>query len=511
MGIFTDINNRLGNSNYLATREVTERWEWVEYYAGLREGREEYVRNEAIKRGMGGTSRDTYVAQPVPFALSQASSNLLFSETPTIKAGNEEDQARLDQIIKVNKLYSQCRAAAITSSSEGGVYLKLSIDPSTSRGKRAPLLQFISELKVAPTFKAQELVSASVISSWEENRTVYRLLEEHEPGIIYYKLFRGTRTDLGTEIPLTSQEATADIDPETETGIDELLITYIPNALTLNSPFGRSDYANGIDTLFYQFNDATSIAHRATQSGVPLTFMPRELLDENQNLNHEKTIVAVNKLADTLGEGDIGKMIETVQHDAQQGKFMEYAKEVLDLLLIFSGISPQSMGRSVDGGASSGTALKLKMSASLATAASKAAYYEDGLGEMLRLAAILDTQTVGDKPGVQWTEPDAEVSVKLSDGLPDDETEAAAIIQTLRNAGAMSLREAVRRANPEATEQQIEEEVAAIRADTQQDTEAIAGVLPTFTPEDLVGNLGEAAEAAAQAIGGTTGAGPLTS
>ena len=498
MPIFEDINKKLGRNNWPPTQEIADRWEWVAYWAGLRDGKEEYVRNEAIKRNMGGRNRDAYVAMPVPYALSKASSNLLFGEAPKIVAANQEDQQRLDLIVHKNKLIAQCRAAAVTSSSEGGVYLKLSVDPSTPVGRQVPRLQFLQEARVIPQFVANELIQATIITSWSEGngRRVYRLLENHQPGIISYKLYLGSNTDIGSEIGLNSYDKTVNLDPEIETGIDELLVSYIPNSLSVNSPFGVSDYANGIDNLFYQFNDATSIAHRATQAGVPLTMMPRDILDENQNLNHEKTIIAVNKLADTLGEGDLSKMIQTVQHNAQQDKFMSYANEVLDLLLLFSGLSGASFGREDVGNASSGTALKLKMASTLATAASKASFYEDSLSEMLRLAALLDSETVGDgnmiKEGYNWVEADGMISVRLADGLPEDENETSAIIQKLRSAGVISIKEAIRKANPEWTEEQVDQELEDIQGDIGTETAAIGNALaPTQTGVDLVGNLND--------------------
>ena len=496
MAIFSDINNRLGKNTWPPTQEIADRWEWVAYYAGLRDGKEEYVRNEAIKRNMGGRNRDAYLAMPVPYTLSRASSNLLFGEAPKIVAANEEDQPRLDLIVQKNKLIAQCRAAAVTSSSEGGVYLKLSVDPSTPVGRQVPRLQFLQESRVIPHFVANELVEAVLITVWSEGngRRVYRLLESHQPGLISYRLFNGSNTDLGTEVGLNTYAKTADLDQVVETGIDELLVSYIPNALSVNSPYGVSDYANGIDSLFYQFNDTISIAHRATQAGVPLTMIPRDILDENQNLNHEKTIIAVNKLADTLGEGDLSKMIQTVQHNAQQDKFMNYANEVLDLVLLFSGLSPASFGREDVGNAASGTALKLKMASTLATAASKAAFYEDSLSEMLRLAALLDTEAVGEgdmiKPAGEWVEPDGAISVKLADGLPEDENEKSAIVQKLRSAGVISIRESIRKSNPEWTEEQVDQEIENIREDTASDTQAIGNALAPVPPAaDLVGDL----------------------
>lgn len=500
MGFFADLNSRFGNNTWPPTREISDRWEWVEYWAGLRDGKEEFVRNEAFKRGLGGKFREAYIAQPVPRAISQASANLLFGEDPEIRvaSGDAGDQQRLNEIVSQNKLLAQCRAAAVTTSSEGGVYVKVSVDPGTPRGKRVPLIQFIGERRVLPQFEAfSELTAASIISSWEEGNRIFRLFETHTPGMISNELYCGSGSSLGQQIDLAANQYTVGLDPEIETGVPDLLVAYIPNSLNTDSPYGVSDYGNGVDDLFFAFNDSTSIAHRATQSGVPLTILPRELLDENQNLSHEQSIIAVNKLADTLGEGDIKSLVSTVQHNAQQDKFMAYAQELLDLILIFSGISPQSIGRNVDGGAYSGIAIKLKMASTLSTAAGKAAFFEDALSEMLRLAAVLDEDTIGDgsevKPGYSWSA-DPNITVRLRDGLPDDEMELAQIVQTLRSAGSISVEQAVRRANPHFSEEQVQAEIDAIKQDAAAETQAIASGLPSISAADLTGNLNAPAD-----------------
>jgi hypothetical protein len=495
MGILTGINNSMGKNTYPPSREIGDHWEWMEYFDGLLRGKHEYVRAEAYKRDMGGSSRAPYVAQPVPFALAQASSNLLFGETPSVVAGDPEDQTNIERIIRDNRLWASSRAGAITTSALGEVFIKVCSDPSTPKGKRSPLIQFIDPRRVIPEFSdTGELLAATIVTTWEESRRTYRLYEVHEPGFVWYELYAGNNTVLGNQVPLDTHDSTLDLNEDAApTGMTDLAVIHVPNALMTDSPYGISDYANGIDNLFYAFNDATSIAHRATQAGVPFTVMPRELLDDNQNLNHEKTIIAVNQLADTLGEGSISSMIETVQHQANQDKFMAYANEVLDLLLMFSGMNPQSFGRNNDGGAQSGTALKLKMSATLATAAAKGSFFEEGLSEALRLAAQLDSVEVDDGQNVklaqEWADVESAPTVKLQDGLPDDESQTATIIQALKNAGAISIDQAVRRANPTWTDEQVSDELDRIVAEGDAEIASISSVLPTVQTDQILSNL----------------------
>lgn len=487
MGLFINMNNKFGKNNFPASNEVLNNWEWIAYWRGLLNGSDEYVRNEAIKRNMGGNSKESYIAQPIPYTISRASSNLLFSESPDVKLANDNDNENLERIIRENKLWTQCRAAALTCSALGGVYCKVTVDPSTPRGRRTPLIQFIDPDLVQPEFSSSsELIKADiVIEEWEEGNSgrIYRLVESNEINIISLSLYAGTSNAIGNKVPLGSHEKTRDLKEVKTNNLDELAVVYIANSLNTGNHFGVSDYAHGVDNLFYAFNDATTIAHKATQAGVPYTVIPKEFADENNNLSHEKTIITVNKLSDTLGDGDFSKMIETIQHNAQQDKFMAYANEILDQILMSVGLSPQSVGRSVDGGATSGTALKLKMITSLQTAAGKAAYFEDGLNYILRIAAKLDAEEYGYdnfiKKAENWEDSEAAVSVKLKDGLPDDEIANASIVQTLKAAGVISMKEAIKKVNPTFTDDQVNQEMKEIQEEADAETVSIANALPS--------------------------------
>ena len=64
-----------------------------------------------------------------------------------------------------------------------------------------------------------------------------------------------------------------------------------------------------------------------------------------------------------------------------------------------------------------------------------------------------------------WTSPDLEPTVDRRAGLPTDDLEEAQRHQALLAAGAESTRNAVRELHPDWTDDQVDEEVAAIKAE----------------------------------------------
>lgn len=499
MALLTTINDKMGKNNWPPRKDVKANWEQVEYWDALRSGNIQYLKPEALRRGLGGDPAEPYNPMPVPFALAKASSNLLFGEDPIVTAGDPDDQERLETIIEENNLWSGCRAAAITAASCGAVYIKVALDPTTPTGQEVPLVQFISPLRVIPKFAPNgELLEATVITEWDDDKkNVYRLLEWITPDFTQYSLYKGTNTSLGAKQELSQNENTKGLKEEISNPLGKLPIYYWVNARATDSPYGISDYDNGLDTLFYQFNDATATGHQAMQASVPRTAVPQQFLDENNNLRHDKTIISVNELADTLGEGDLNNLFATIQHDAQTDKFINYANEVLDWIAIFIGINPQQLGRPTDGAAASGIALRIKLSSTLANAASKSALAEPILAKALQMLAQLDelesTVEVNGKKytkqAQKWVDATAKISVELKDGLPDDEAEIAGIIQTLRSSGVMSVKQGLVRSNPNLNDEQIDELLAEIESDKTTEIGAIGNALPTPSAVDLVGDI----------------------
>lgn len=423
----------------------------------------------ASAQGMGGGS-NSYIVTPWARRLSLTAAHLILGEPARILAADENDQARVQELIALNDFNARARAAAYIASSEGGVYGKVSSAPSTPKSRKGPTIQFVSERRVIPTFaNVDELVAATIVHEWKEKEhssTIYRLLEIHEPGVIKYELYQGSNSELGTKLALAASDRTAALPDEQATGIDDaLLVTYIPNDRTVDSPFGVSDY-RGLETLFLALNETATSAEDQQRLLRKRLIMDESLQTKGEFVDEE--IVWVNQRHTQDGSSPI---LQPTPGDWKAGEHVAWQNSLLDLTLTLAGISPQSLGRDLDGGSASGVALKLKMAHTNSVMEAKASYFEAGIAEMFALAARLDSITIGNgenvKPAYPWTNVEGPFSVELSDGAFVDETETADVVTKSVAAGVMSRREAIKRLNPEWEDDQVAEEEARLDAEAQ--------------------------------------------
>ena len=490
----TYINNQLlGKNTWLqwAPAEIVDRWEWADHYSALASDNKEYWRQRAD--GIGG-STPTYLTVPLANRIGKTSANLLFGENPTIALTDEADNARLAEIIKLNRLHSKLKRAAEGSSIVGGIYGLSYIDTRTPRGKKTSLLRFVPERRVVPQFaNDDELITLTLVTEFADNKIggsseVWRLLERHEPGLIINELYHGTRTELGKQVDLSALKQTEGLVPQLSTGLVDLDAVYIPNHLGANSHFGQSDL-HGIEDLLLAVNETLTVAQDDVRAGAATIFARRDLLNESGNLAEGTRVVPVE-----LEEGgdDEKPMLETVQPQVRAEQFQNWQNFLIDLTLMASGYAPQSLGRNVEGGAESGTARRLMMHHTLIEMAGKAKLWEDGLSHLLDVARQLDAQNYEGKPAVSWNDLEAPISIELADGMPEDIREMATAVRDLRGAGAMSVEEAVRYVMRGRSEEDIQAEIDRLNGETtavvDRAAQAAADTAPTV--QNILDNLG---------------------
>jgi hypothetical protein len=459
------VNNQLLGRNTWhswAPPGVVARWEFAEHYERLASDDKAYWRERA--EGIGG-STPQYLTIPIAQRICRTSANLLFGESPRITVESEEDQARLQELVELNRLYSKLKRAAEGASCVGGIYGLAYVDTRTPRGQKGALIRFISERRAVPVFaNDDELVQVTFVSEFSEEGSaisseVWRLLERHEPGRIVSELYRGTRTELGKQVSLDSIPQTAGLAPELSTGLEGLDTVYIPNHLGANSPLGISDLS-GIEDLLLATNEALTMAQDDARASAATIFARQDLLTEGGNLAEGTRVVPV-----TLEEGgdDDKPLLEVIQPQVRAETFAKYQDFLIDLTLQAAGFAPQSLGRNVSGGAESGTARRLMMHHTLVEHAGKAMLWEDSLRHLLDAARRLDSLSYQGKPAASWSDLEAPITVSLADGMPEDLREIATSVRDLRSAGAISIDEAVRRVMGDSEEDAIQAEIDRIK------------------------------------------------
>lgn len=460
MGIMTQLATRLGVTQTWPPAGQREIWEEVELFQALRLSDETRIRMEA---SIGWWK--PYVLSPVPRMVSRASANLLFGEAATFSAENENDQDNLDRIIIENGLHSEAHRAAVISSSEGEVWGRIVVAPDVLD---VPIIEFVSRRNVIPHFAGRFVQGATFVTEWATGTSeVVRLLETYDAGSIESLLCRGTRTTLGQPIGLDSFDPTRGRQEMVLTGIDWPLVAFIPNTIDADVTRGYSDYA-GLRDRFLALNEAATVG----QANLRLAGRKRALVDGaylNRNMRLDTDDDVLIRTDGNGVDGDPAKALQIIDYAFQAKETIAWVDHLLDTTLAMAGISPQSVGRNVDGGAISGTALKLKMSHSLMEAAGKQRHFAKGLKRLLRAAQIIDGRSIGEGGFARsYVARDSEPSITFGDGLPRDDMETADEIMKLVSADALSIEQRVERANPDFTEQQMTDEIDRLRAEQTQ-------------------------------------------
>ncbi len=415
-----------------------------------------------------------YLVNPLARLISRASANLLFGEPATFKPGAEADAEALEALVTANDLDSELIRAAMISSSEGEVWGRILVQPGLLDW---PIIEWTSGSNVIPHFHGRFITGATFVSQWRSGpREVHRLLEHYEAGRNWSQLFRGTVTSIGREVPLESFTPTETLQPETLTGIDAPLVAFIPNSLGADPTRGISDY-RGLEKRLLALNEAVTIGQQNLKlAGRKRALVDAEYLDSNGQLPDGDDVYVRQDRDSVMGEA--GKPVQMIDYAYDSAAVTAWIDHLIDSTLTYAGVAPQSVGRSVDGGAVSGTALKLKMSHSLMEAAGKGRAFDRGLSRLLQFAAVLDSRpTTEGGFGRRWTDPGAEPTVQRGDGLLRDDKEAAEVLTALFNAELVSQETAVGDWRPDWTPDQIREEL----------TRLAGGAAPADEPGDTPG------------------------
>ncbi len=404
--------------------------------------------------------RKVMIHVPLAGELATTSSNFLFSETPAITIPGttvEDDQAKkLRQLLDSNGFYNTILEAAEVASALGGIFLKINWDKKLFP---YPILNIAQPDNALPEFKFGILVA---VTFWkiirDDGDKIFRLLERHERGTIYTKLYAGTTTTLGEEVDLKTLSETTESEPVRNTGFKEdILVRYIPNMLPnkmfRGSAIGQSDFG-GAEGLMDALDEAYTSWIRDIRIGVGRIITPRDYLQDIEtgkprfDLDQEVYEQLDFDPNDVNGTNSIKNIQFDIRHEAHQ-------KTTLDLICRIvsnAGYSPQSFGLGVGSSVNdSGYALQIKEKKSIITSAKKARYWKTALEDLLQMMLSIHTKTEAKRP-----------SVEINDCVSSDLGQIATTLNMLNSAQAVSIRTKVKMVNRDWTEEQIEEEVKRI-------------------------------------------------
>ncbi|AUG28750.1 phage portal protein [Microbacterium hominis] len=214
---------------------------------------------------------------PLAADIATLSADYLFGEAPRVvlpgdRARTTEDapqterdrlQDRVEKVINTSRFHSLLLEGGEVAAALGGVYLRLVWDPETLSTVRAEVVHTDAAV---PKFKFGDLSSVvfwSELDNSDDDKHVWRHLEEHRPGEIEHALYKGDDSHLGQRVPLNERPDTEWLAPLVNkdsvllTGVTGLTAAYVPN-MRPNKMFrklghlallGQSDFAD-ITQLF---------------------------------------------------------------------------------------------------------------------------------------------------------------------------------------------------------------------------------------------------------------------
>jgi hypothetical protein len=399
------------------------------------------------------------IPYPAAKIVARTVAAFLFGEDPTIEHESDDVTDLLERMSAETSLPSRLLEGAITQAVEGEVYLRPAWDRDLLD---VPIPTIIAGSRVIPTFRFGLLADAAIVTTYidQQGATYWRLIEQHEPGLIRNALFRGTADRIGTRVPLDRRPETAELLDELDTGVDDLLLTHIPYFRDASSAHGVSmldgvvSMLIGLHRLYSQEQSDAELARRRV--AMPATYIGRDQAGRPTWDRDVDLLVLSDDAVPPVGSQAPPPIIpiefddDLVLRDRIRGRFED--------VLIACGISPQSLMPDDAGGAISGTSRKLAQSLTIRTVAASARYWQDGIARFAGRSIDVSNAQLG--TSVDYG--DQLPTVKLADGLIDDPAELARIVLDLDSAEAISTYQKVRRTNPEWTEAQVLAEVDAI-------------------------------------------------
>lgn len=405
--------------------------------------------------------RRVMIHVPIAGELATTSSNFLFSETPTItipgtKAG-EAKALKMEALLNANGFYNTILEAAEVASAMGGIFLKINWNKKLFS---YPVLNIAQPDNALPEFKFGILTA---VTFWkvirDDGQSVFRLLERHERGHIFTRLYRGTSATLGEEAPLNTFPETAELEPVKTTEFkDEIMVRYIPNMLPnktfRGSAIGQSDFG-GAEGLMDALDEAYTSWIRDIRIGVGRIITPRDYLRDLEtgkprfDLDQEVFEELDFDPNDINGVGSIKNIQFEIRHQAHQ----QTTIDLICRIVSHAGYSPQSFGLGVGSSLNdSGYALQIKEKKSIITSAKKARYWKTALEDLLQMMLTIYNKSDHERP-----------CIEINDCVTSDMGQIATTLNMLNAAQAVSIWTKVKMVNRDWNEEQIEEEVRRIQ------------------------------------------------
>lgn len=356
--------------------------------------------------------------------MSRVMADMLFSSNLTIDVKDEKAQKFLDATIEQNDLYSQLWESATGNSRRGDSCFKLRVGPRHPNDDKSSII--IEEFTPAIYFPVLErsmtrnVPKQDVIAEvLRESGKTYLHKEIHEPGVIYNELYNYDSSQ--EKIISTVSPELLGFKEREDTKVRRSLIFHIPNVRDGNGYFGTNDYAD-LESLFFALNNrVTKVDNILDKHSDPILAVPPGVLDEHGKVRKEALgMFEVDN--ETPGFNKPEYIVWNANLEAAENQI----DKLIDMLYMFSEVSPATMGMDKDGSAESGRALKFRMIATIRKRNRKMRHYDMALKYLLLTAQELAIAHGVSMEGLLPSAPE-KPQIKWSDRVINDEVEAVDI------------------------------------------------------------------------------------
>ena len=422
--------------------------------------------------------------------IAATSADLLFAEEPAFaidvpKTDDKEQdmrneeiaaprQARLDELAKLNGIYSKLNEGAESCAALGDVYLKVNWWPEKIPYPVVTVVQGDSAWAEYMFGVLQCVHFFSVVKYDANTEKVYRVYERYEPGKITMAIYEGQNNMLGTKLGDAALEQFG-FQAEIKPPVPDMLAAHIPNIRPnrrfRDSQHGRSDY-DGLRDQLDALDETYSSWMRDVRLAKARLIVPAEYLrrkpadlfgsDDSKQFTYEfdedvETLVALDIDPQYAGTNPIKDSQFAIRAD-------EHAKTCADLIkniISEAGYAPQSFGIEIDGNVQSGTALQTRLKKSYNTRNKKQTYWRTPLENILTAMVHLDAVLF---PG-QGSSLDDVVKVAFSDTMASDLSTVSSALEMINRAVAASTEVKVRMLHPDWSDSEVTDEVQRINTE----------------------------------------------
>jgi hypothetical protein len=414
---------------------------------------------------------------PVASDIASMSSDLLFSEPPSITCKDAGTQERIDDLVP--SLQATLLEGSEVGAALGGYYLRAVWDEQVAE---RPWLAAVNADCAVPEFRFGRLYA---VTFWriieQDDSTCLWHLERHEPGVILNGLYRGGPGSLGKQIPLTDSPETANLQPVIQTRLTRCTAVYVPNMrpnrtwrnYPAGANLGRSDFDGPVLGMMDSLDEVWTSWMRDIRIGKGRVHVPSSYLQSNGKGQgaYWDPDREIYEALNVLGSNDKMELTAT-QFEIRVEQHRDTAAELLAAILRATGYSAQSFGLSGEV-AITATEVAAKERRSLITRGRKGLYTVPELASAIEMLLQLEASLF---PALAVTpeRPD----IVLADSVSPDLLQLAQTAELMRRAEAASDETLVRLLHPDWDEPQVQEEVNRIseaRPDPLADPFALPG------------------------------------